>query len=92
MSACVLTFDSNGTASCLYTELIDLKSIGSLQVTRATQIEFKTLPKDALVKPSKGKEMTAEEFKKIEAEKMKEMGMETGGGGAPGTMRMIIRN
>ena len=40
MSACVLTFDSNGTASCLYTELIDLKSIGSLEVTRATQIEF----------------------------------------------------
>lgn len=28
--------------------------------------------------------------KKIEAEKMKEMNMETGG--APGTMRMIIRN
>ena len=40
MSACVLTIAPNGTGSCLYTELIDLKSIGSLQVTRATQIEF----------------------------------------------------
>ncbi|MCU0345460.1 MAG: GLPGLI family protein [Saprospiraceae bacterium] len=57
----------------------------------ATQVAFKKLPKDALVKPSKGKEMTMEEFKVIEAEKMKEMGMEMGGG-APGTMKMIIRN
>ena len=40
MSACVLTIDPNGTGSCLYTELIDLKSIGLLQVTRATEIEF----------------------------------------------------
>ncbi len=57
----------------------------------ATQVEFKKLPKDTLVKPSKGKEMTMAEFKVIEAEKMKEMGMEMGGG-APGTMKMIIRN
>lgn len=56
----------------------------------ASNIELKALPKDALVKPSKGKEVTAEEFKKIEEEKMKEMNMETGG--APGTMKMIIRN
>lgn len=57
----------------------------------ASQIEFKTLPKGTLEKPSKGKEVTAEEFKKIEAEKMKEMGMEAGPGGG-GAVRMIIRN
>jgi len=40
MSACVLTFDSTGSGSCLYSELIDLQSIGALEVTRATNIEF----------------------------------------------------
>ena len=40
MSACVLTISPTGTGSCLYSELIDLQSIGSLQVTRATEIEF----------------------------------------------------
>ena len=36
----VLTFSTNGTGSCLYTELIDLHSIGRLEVSRATNIEF----------------------------------------------------
>lgn len=70
--------------------ILEMSLNGDQRTIVATQVEFKELPKDALVKPSKGKEMTAEEFKKIEAEKMKEMGMESGG--APGTMRMIIRN
>lgn len=72
--------------------ILEMSLNGDQRTMVATQIEFKDLPKDALVKPSKGKEMTAEEFKKIEAEKMKEMGAEMGPGGAPGTMRMIIRN
>ena len=54
MSACVLTFDSNGTGSCLYSELIDLKSIGSLQVTRATQIEFNNETQHWEVKDNRG--------------------------------------
>lgn len=70
--------------------ILEMNLNGDQRTIVATQVEFKTLPKGALVKPSKGKETTAEEFKKIEAEKMKEMGMESGG--APGTMRMIIRN
>ncbi|MBN8683296.1 MAG: GLPGLI family protein [Chitinophagales bacterium] len=40
-------------------------------------------------KPSKGKSVTREEFKKIRDEKMKEMGAEPGGNGS---MRVIIRN
>ena len=36
----VLTFSTNGTGSCLYTELIDLHSIGRLEVSRASTIEF----------------------------------------------------
>ncbi len=40
MNPAVLTFDSSGEGRCLYTELIDLASIGSLEITRATSIEF----------------------------------------------------
>ena len=36
----VLTFDPNGWGHCLYTEAIDLQSIGELAVVRATSIEF----------------------------------------------------
>lgn len=40
MSTAVLTFDASGTGSCLYTELIDLQELGSLQMERASTIEF----------------------------------------------------
>ena len=36
----VLTFSTNGTGTCFYTELIDLHSIGRLEVSRASTIEF----------------------------------------------------
>ena len=36
----IITFNPNGTGFGLYTELIDLTTIGSLTITRATQIEF----------------------------------------------------
>jgi hypothetical protein len=39
-AAAVVTFDASGQGSCLYTELIDLQSIGSLEVRRASFIEF----------------------------------------------------
>jgi hypothetical protein len=35
-----LTFTSNGEIVCLYTEAIDLTTLGILTMTRATQIEF----------------------------------------------------
>jgi len=40
MNNTVITVDTQGQGSCLYSELIDLQSIGSLEVTRATTIEF----------------------------------------------------
>ena len=40
MNALVLKFDSSGTGHCLYSELIDLTRLGSLAVSRASNIEF----------------------------------------------------
>ena len=40
MSTIVLKFDPSGLGECLYTELIDLSSIGSLELRRASTIEF----------------------------------------------------
>jgi hypothetical protein len=40
MNTLVLTVNSNGEAGCLYSELIDLSSIGTLEVSRASNIEF----------------------------------------------------
>jgi hypothetical protein len=40
MKTTVITFNETGAGTCLYTELIDLNSIGQLEVTRATSIEF----------------------------------------------------
>ena len=38
--AAVVTFEPSGQGSCLYTELIDLHELGSLDVHRASFIEF----------------------------------------------------
>jgi hypothetical protein len=36
----VLTFDTGGNGHCLYSELVDLRAIGTLACTRASHIEF----------------------------------------------------
>ena len=40
MTTITLTFDPTGAGHGLYTEVIDLSSIGSLEIHRATTIEF----------------------------------------------------
>jgi hypothetical protein len=40
MNTLVLTVKNNGDAGCLYSELIDLSSIGSLKISRASNIRF----------------------------------------------------
>ena len=40
MITSVISFDGAGEGHCLYTEAVDLSSIGVLQVTRASNIEF----------------------------------------------------
>ncbi len=53
----------------------------------ATSITMRDLAADEITKPDKGKEVTPEEFEKIKAEKMKEMGATMGKGG----MKIMIR-
>ncbi len=53
----------------------------------ATSVELKSIDATALVKPTKGKQITREEYKKVREEKMKEMGATNGGSG----IKMIIR-
>jgi len=40
MNAAILKFDGEGNGHCLYTELIDLRQLGHLQISRASTIEF----------------------------------------------------
>jgi hypothetical protein len=40
MNAHVIKFDPHGNGHCLYTEQIDLRALGELQIVRAATIEF----------------------------------------------------
>jgi hypothetical protein len=40
MSTIAISIDSEGNGHCLYTEQIDLRAIGPLQIARASHIEF----------------------------------------------------
>ena len=42
----VLTIDHDGTGRCLYSELIDLRALGSLTCQRASHIEFDARQQD----------------------------------------------
>jgi hypothetical protein len=54
MNTSVITFDSNGDGHCLYTEAVDLSTIGPLQVARASNIEFNQAEQQWEVKSSEG--------------------------------------
>jgi GLPGLI family protein len=71
--------------------ILEVNIGGGNRTIVASNVELKKLDKGAIEKPTKGKEVTQEEFDKIEEEKMKEMDMETGGSGKGG-MKIIIRN
>lgn len=55
MNTLLLTIKPNGTGSCLYSELIDLQSIGPLQIQRASTIEFNNRTQRWEVKNLKGR-------------------------------------
>ncbi len=50
----VITFSTNGTGSCFYTELFDLHLIGRLEVSRASTIEFNNRTQQWEVKDRRG--------------------------------------
>jgi hypothetical protein len=54
MNAVVVTFDSSGAGSCVYSELIDLHAIGSLEIRRASHIEFNNASQKWEVKNLRG--------------------------------------
>ena len=58
------------------------------RVYTASKIELRELKEGEISIPTKGKEVTAEEFDKIKKEKMAEMGGTVGKGG---NMRVVIR-
>lgn len=66
--------------------MVDINS-GEQTIT-ASKIELRALNEGEIVMPTKGKEVTAEEFEKIKKEKMAEMNMSNGGSGGS---RVIIR-
>ena len=50
-----ISFTPDGTAQCLWTEALPLYEIGSLQVTRASNIEFNNQTQQWEVKDRRGK-------------------------------------
>lgn len=54
MIAAVLKFDPNGNGHCLFTEAIDLSSLGALEIVRASNIEFNNTTQQWEVKNAEG--------------------------------------
>ena len=50
----VLTFDVEGVGHCLYTEAIPLQTLGTLEMQRATSIEFNPTTQQWEVKTAEG--------------------------------------
>ncbi len=40
MSSSILRFDPTGKVACLYTEVINLRSLGTLEIKRLTDVRF----------------------------------------------------
>ena len=55
MITSVIKFDPQGTGHCLYTEAVDLSSIGPLQIARASSIEFNQKTQHWEVRDPEGK-------------------------------------
>ena len=50
----VLTFDVDGNGHCLHTDAIPLQSLGTLEISRATTIEFNPANQQWEVKDAEG--------------------------------------
>jgi hypothetical protein len=54
MNAPVITFDPAGKGRCLFTEAIDLSALGTLEIVRASTIEFNNISQLWEVKNTEG--------------------------------------
>ncbi len=54
MITAVLKFDPAGNGHCLFTEAIDLSSLGALEIVRASSIEFNNTAQQWEVKSAEG--------------------------------------
>ena len=54
MNTPVLKFDLTGDGHCLFTEAIDLSSLGALEIVRASSIEFNNTAQEWEVKSPEG--------------------------------------
>jgi hypothetical protein len=55
MSQHIITFASDGTARCLWTETVPLHELGRLEIRRAANIEFDNATQHWSVKDRKGR-------------------------------------
>lgn len=72
--------------------VLDLEMDGGNRSIKVTKIEFKPVADAEIVRPTEGKAVTEPEFEKIRDEKLKEMGIETGGKPGGARVKMIIQN
>jgi hypothetical protein len=54
MNAPMITFDPAGNGHCLFTETIDLSALGTLEILRASTIEFNNTSQVWEVKDARG--------------------------------------
>ena len=54
MNTIILKFDPQGVGHCLYTEEVDLSLLGSLQIARASHIEFNHARQEWEVRDAEG--------------------------------------
>ncbi len=72
--------------------ILDLEMDNGNRSVKVSKIELKPVADTEIVAPTKGKAVTQAEFEKIQEEKFKEMGIETGGKPGGARVKMIIRN
>jgi hypothetical protein len=65
MTLSVIQFDGQGNGHCLYTEAIDLASIGPLQIARATTIEFSEAEQHWEVRDQAGRILFSNRFRAL---------------------------
>jgi hypothetical protein len=65
MNATVITFATDGSAHCLYSEMIDLSRLGRLNVARASNVEFNIAKQRWEVRSRTGRLLYSHRFRAV---------------------------